>query len=1235
MKKSIYLVALAAAALLMAGCTKEMDFEGEISFSSEYICFTATPGSITTKAPARHGTGNYFSMEEEDWVLEMPTKGNPTTAFSGNAAITGFLYESWTGSEEPWSVMYKKPYSFNGTVLDAVSDPIPWVVAGNNATNLRVYAYAPADFGGTLSAANAAGVPTITYTVPSSVADQKDLIVATSNAVCASKTSVPLAFSHALTAVKFNVDFACTVKSIEVQGVYTHGVYTIGGAWSSVGTEGDFTIDLGSGVECKKGSSVTDGANTLMMIPQTVPAGAQVVMTYDEGTGDQTLTALIEGGTWNAGKRITYTISKNPPTYIYFDLAAGPVTIIPSGAKYVYTGYVYKNNGTGTATVTGDHVSSNEYYIYQSSTESTSPGYYPNTGYEGESGVVRVPEYPKVMSPDGSKSWSEFITNNKHSEDIIGLWNQDYDYKLSGTYKGQTHPVYTAGRTGTNNCILFRAGLTGVPLIIDVILDNVFCTQITNLASKKDGGPIENAAMSTNNVPGTYSQFFVNNAGGESGTDGANIGVEVKLKGDNFFNGILFDTRKPDDYFHVTSFEGDGSSSGSLTVTPPYNRLNTSPSTFYFQSSIEGSFCSVQTRTYTHYGLAIQGGTLYIATPLYYKDNTAGYTHQCFGAGANSHIYMDITGGVVTAVSRGTAPAIGAGGGFNYIGGDGYVTITGGKVYAYQYGAAANIAANRYPVTSTAIGGGSSFRAVANSGHVTISGNAYVYAESVGGVAIGGGSSGGLTGGAAVINISGNPTIIAKSLAGTIYDFWGNRSYSVTAGTAIGGGSGGDENYKLITPEYGTPADAIASGGDATVSISGGQVFTGSFGGGKNGIGRPGGFARKLGTAQILISDGDVQGQFIMAAGAATKPSFTMTGGTLNNSDLLPASGFYKVRDNGGAVYIEDGDFTMTGGEIRNASAVNGGVVYMTNGSFTLSGGSILNSTATGKGGAVYIAGTANPTFEMSGGIISGCNADSDGGAVYLEGGTVTITEGIIRRNKALGGSGGGICINKGSFTMSDGAINGNYADVNGGGVYISSEDTDVSATVSGGTITENTSEKWGGGLCILPGGVSAANVTLGATGRDELSGLLTNPDISGNRSKFAGGGVYTAGSNARITINSGKINNNQVTAYVANENVANEGGGVTLLDGDVTHQVVTFHANGGYYDSNPAITEKTQNIVTSTNSSLVTPGGYARAGYHFVEWNSRSDGHGTTYTNGQPMNITEDVDLYIIWALD
>ena len=101
----------------------------------------------------------------------------------------------------------------------------------------------------------------------------------------------------------------------------------------------------------------------------------------------------------------------------------------------------------------------------------------------------------------------------------------------------------------------------------------------------------------------------------------------------------------------------------------------------------------------------------------------------------------------------------------------------------------------------------------------------------------------------------------------------------------------------------------------------------------------------------------------------------------------------------------------------------------------------------------------------------------------------------------------------------------------------------------------------------------------------------------------------------------------NTTSAYVSNENVANEGGMVTLNDGDVTHNVVRFHKNDG------SDTFDTQNIVTATNSILVTPN-YTQTGYILTGWNTRPDGRGTSYVNGQTMKISTDIELYAQWEL-
>lgn len=133
----------------------------------------------------------------------------------------------------------------------------------------------------------------------------------------------------------------------------------------------------------------------------------------------------------------------------------------------------------------------------------------------------------------------------------------------------------------------------------------------------------------------------------------------------------------------------------------------------------------------------------------------------------------------------------------------------------------------------------------------------------------------------------------------------------------------------------------------------------------------------------------------------------------------------------------------------------------------------------------------------------------------------------------------------------------------------------------------------------------------------------------------MAGGGLYVRGKKAGITIRSGMIYGNDVSAYVKNENVANHLGEVSLIDGLVTHVVVTFDGNHGTVGD---ATTYTQKIVTNTNSRF-TPNRFERAGYKFVGWNNRPDGRGdknyTIDSEGQitpVVPLSEDLTLYAQW---
>lgn len=127
---------------------------------------------------------------------------------------------------------------------------------------------------------------------------------------------------------------------------------------------------------------------------------------------------------------------------------------------------------------------------------------------------------------------SDYITDNSDVSAVQVNWNN----AISGTE-----------RTGTGKRICFRNNGT-----YDVVLDNIFTTYEENVVERQTGG-----------ITIGYTE-----AGAVASAFLSDCKVTLKLKGDNrvgniyYYSGIDTDTSE----LHLTSAEGDGSNSGSITV---------------------------------------------------------------------------------------------------------------------------------------------------------------------------------------------------------------------------------------------------------------------------------------------------------------------------------------------------------------------------------------------------------------------------------------------------------------------------------------------------------------------------------------------------------------------------------------------------------------------------------------------------------------------------------------------
>ena len=199
-----------------------------------------------------------------------------------------------------------------------------------------------------------------------------------------------------------------------------------------------------------------------------------------------------------------------------------------------------------------------------------------------------------------------------------------------------------------------------------------------------------------------------------------------------------------------------------------------------------------------------------------------------------------------------------------------------------------------------------------------------------------------------------------------------------------------------------------------------------------------------------------------MGGGVFNKGTFTMSGDSKISKNFIASNSSMKQYGGGVCNCDSPAKFVMNGGEIS---------------------GNYINSwySSPACGGGVY----NNSKFEFTGGTITGNRLEAAsvnvfGGGVYNDqSGNFTMSSGIISNNttKTNGASGGGgVCIYRSTFTMNSGEISGNQAltytasaspnACDGGGIYFDSG-TIGNFTLSGGTITGNTTKGKGAGICI------------------------------------------------------------------------------------------------------------------------------------------------------------------------
>ena len=231
--------------------------------------------------------------------------------------------------------------------------------------SFQFYAWAPTDAGG-LTTPSSPQEKSLAYTVPEAAADQKDIVVATTNEIQGdNNAAVPLSFKHICTAVRFAVGSQMQpgqIRSVALKGVKNAGTYDMAtGNWFL----GDATVDFSqtlnketTGTEAN-GDAITTSEGTFMMLPQTLPAGATVEVVFvNANNEDRTLTASIGNTEWKMGTTVTYKLSITPEYELEFvsqpemqdaHYVIYPITI-KSGDKLPAGGWTLTSNDAANVT---------------------------------------------------------------------------------------------------------------------------------------------------------------------------------------------------------------------------------------------------------------------------------------------------------------------------------------------------------------------------------------------------------------------------------------------------------------------------------------------------------------------------------------------------------------------------------------------------------------------------------------------------------------------------------------------------------------------------------------------------------------------------------------------------------------------------------------------------------------------------------------------------------------------
>lgn len=471
--------------------------EDGISFAVTDIQNISESSLPKTKAPSVYETTS-TPLEGEGAeglsLLETTVEGvNPVYQ---PAATRGTITtnDNFAGLKKPFAIfatkegstaanyLYNEKVNVDGTMVN----PVKW--KKSESSRLKFFAVHPATNGANSMVTTTSGTnPVVNYTPDTDVKKQFDLLVANTNSFNYDdyvSQKIPIAFSHATTAVLFKVgndlSYNQQVKKIEIRNVIGNGTYDIATkAWTVGTTKKTFELDLSAApfsTATNPGAIMNGGDGTFFMVPQDIPADADVKITFVSG---KSVVAKIGGNgkKWVAGTTRTYAIS-NPK-----DLEDRNAVLTVEAEKLVYnydeTNVPFKVTSYSQLTGSGRPSKAEPWAItkYEFSADGT-------TWTEGKPSMVAAMSSESGNGGTSAEPRTMTFTNEYH----------DYKAEREAALKAATEEngkdlSMVNGSKSTANCYIVSAGGT---YKFPMVYGNAYKNGVDNTEAYKPTGASSN-----------------------------------------------------------------------------------------------------------------------------------------------------------------------------------------------------------------------------------------------------------------------------------------------------------------------------------------------------------------------------------------------------------------------------------------------------------------------------------------------------------------------------------------------------------------------------------------------------------------------------------------------------------------------------------------------------------------------------------------------------------------------